>query len=79
MRSFISFHPGEHRGCVGCHETRAEAPAGEPFPMALLRDPVAPEPSRDDILALADAVREAGRGSRTEAPAPGLRSVPTTD
>ena len=44
MRSFISFHPGEHRGCVGCHETRAEAPAGEPFPMALLRDPVAPEP-----------------------------------
>jgi mono/diheme cytochrome c family protein len=26
MRSFISFQPGESRGCVGCHETRAEAP-----------------------------------------------------
>jgi len=23
MRSFISFQPGELRGCVGCHETRA--------------------------------------------------------
>jgi mono/diheme cytochrome c family protein len=26
MRSFISFQPGEARGCVGCHETRAVAP-----------------------------------------------------
>jgi hypothetical protein len=26
MRSFISFQPGESRGCVGCHETRAVAP-----------------------------------------------------
>lgn len=25
MRSFISFQPGEQRGCVGCHETRAGA------------------------------------------------------
>jgi mono/diheme cytochrome c family protein len=27
MRSFVSFQPGELRGCVGCHETRASAPA----------------------------------------------------
>jgi hypothetical protein len=27
MRSFISFQPGELRGCVGCHETRGSAPA----------------------------------------------------
>jgi hypothetical protein len=26
MRSFISFQPGEVRGCVGCHETREAAP-----------------------------------------------------
>ena len=26
MRSFISFQPGEVRGCTGCHETRAAAP-----------------------------------------------------
>lgn len=26
MRSFISFQPGEVRGCVGCHESRGEAP-----------------------------------------------------
>ncbi len=44
MRSFISFQPGESRGCVGCHETRAEAPKDGPFPTALLGDPVAPEP-----------------------------------
>ena len=26
MRSFISFQPGEERGCVGCHESRTIAP-----------------------------------------------------
>ena len=26
MRSFISFQPGETRGCTGCHESRARAP-----------------------------------------------------
>ncbi len=30
MRSFISFQPGERRGCVGCHETRVEAPVSGP-------------------------------------------------
>ena len=30
MRSFISFQPGETRGCLGCHETRAEAPYSAP-------------------------------------------------
>lgn len=44
MRSFISFQPGESRGCVGCHETRAEAPIKGPFPTALIRDPVTPTP-----------------------------------
>jgi hypothetical protein len=27
MRSYVSFQKGESRGCVGCHETRAMAPA----------------------------------------------------
>lgn len=44
MRSFISFQPGEQRGCVGCHETRAEAPPSGPFPSALLREPAEPVP-----------------------------------
>ncbi len=44
MRSFISFQPGESRGCVGCHETRAEAPLAVPFPTATIRDPVSPTP-----------------------------------
>ncbi|NUQ66297.1 MAG: hypothetical protein HUU20_27870, partial [Pirellulales bacterium] len=46
MRSFISFQPGESRGCVGCHESRQEVatPANGRFPTALLHDPVAPVP-----------------------------------
>lgn len=44
MRSFISFQPGEQRGCVGCHETRAEAPPVGPVPLATLQEAVAPAP-----------------------------------
>ena len=44
MRSFISFQPGEVRGCVGCHETREEAPPDQGFPLALLQEPVEPTP-----------------------------------
>jgi len=44
MRSFVSFQPGEQRGCVGCHETRATAPPAGPFPMAMLEDPVESTP-----------------------------------
>lgn len=44
MRSFLSFQPGETRGCIGCHETRPVAPPARAFPSALLRDPVEPEP-----------------------------------
>ncbi len=46
MRSFISFQPGESRGCVGCHESRQEVgtPEDGRFPLALLKDPVVPNP-----------------------------------
>lgn len=44
MRSFISFQPGETRGCVGCHETREEAPPDQGFPLALLHEPLDPVP-----------------------------------
>jgi hypothetical protein len=44
MRSFISFQPGEARGCVGCHETREEAPSSGPRPLALRRAPSEPIP-----------------------------------
>jgi mono/diheme cytochrome c family protein len=44
MRSFISFQPGERRSCVGCHETREDAPADRTFPMAMRRDPSIPVP-----------------------------------
>lgn len=30
MRSFTHVMPGEVRGCVGCHETRSQAPAAKP-------------------------------------------------
>jgi len=44
MRSFLSFQPGEVRGCVGCHETWEKAPTDVPAPLALLRDPSVPVP-----------------------------------
>ena len=44
MRSFVSFQRGERRGCVGCHETRAEAPAARGEGTAALRLPSRPEP-----------------------------------
>ena len=44
MRSFISFQPGESRGCVGCHETRAEAPVNAQMTHAMLRRPSTPSP-----------------------------------
>ncbi|MGM0488017.1 MAG: discoidin domain-containing protein [Planctomycetota bacterium] len=39
MRSFISLQPGERRMCVGCHETRGEAPPSQSFPSAVVRGP----------------------------------------
>lgn len=46
MRSFISFQPGEVRGCVGCHESREEAPRPgvNRIPLALKREPLDPVP-----------------------------------
>ncbi|MHB8974265.1 MAG: HzsA-related protein [Pirellulaceae bacterium] len=44
MRSFISFQPGELRGCVGCHESKAVAPPSLPGLLAAQRDPSLPTP-----------------------------------
>jgi mono/diheme cytochrome c family protein len=42
MRSFISFQPGEMRGCAGCHETIAEAPTNASKTMAMTKKPFTP-------------------------------------
>ena len=44
MRSFISFQPGESRGCFGCHETRAEAPTNTPKALSMTKKPFKPVP-----------------------------------
>jgi hypothetical protein len=45
MRSFITFQPGEVRGCTGCHETRDQAPLRvQRVAMAVQREPSMPEP-----------------------------------
>jgi mono/diheme cytochrome c family protein len=44
MRSFISFQPGEVRGCVGCHESRPAAPTAAPTPLAAQREASVPIP-----------------------------------
>jgi hypothetical protein len=45
MRTFVSFQPGEIRGCDGCHETRNQAPPMQLFkPVAVQRAPSQPVP-----------------------------------
>ena len=45
MRSHVTFQPGEARGCRGCHETQARAPAANVrAPLALLRPASSPQP-----------------------------------
>ena len=44
MRSFISFQPGESRGCVGCHDTQAVAPVNAQMSLAMSREPSVPTP-----------------------------------
>jgi hypothetical protein len=43
MRSFTGLMPGEHRGCVGCHEGHSTAPPRQGG-LALQRSPTAPSP-----------------------------------
>jgi hypothetical protein len=40
MRSFSGVMPGEHRGCVGCHEMHSTAPLNNRTGIALQHDPV---------------------------------------
>jgi len=43
MRSWVNLMPGERRGCVGCHESRLNAPTPKAFPFANRRpDPIDP-------------------------------------
>ncbi len=45
MRSYVSFQPGETRGCTGCHETRAVAPRlPRGTPLAVRRPASRPQP-----------------------------------
>ena len=45
MRSMVSFKAGETRGCRGCHESQAKAPAPTPHaPVALQRPADVPKP-----------------------------------
>jgi hypothetical protein len=60
------------------HSQRLSAPRGWDV-LRLAPDPATLEPSHDDLLALADAVREAGRPVPDADPAPGLRLVPAPD
>jgi hypothetical protein len=53
------------------HSERLSAPRGWDV-LRLAADPAAQGPTQDDLLALADAVREAGRPAPPAAPVPSL-------
>ena len=50
MRTFINMVPGEYRGCVGCHEEKAVAPAMTKMPLASRRTPDRPAPQPGEIV-----------------------------
>lgn len=52
MRSFTHSMPGEYRGCVGCHETRAAASPSSAVTLAMRRGPCAitPPPWEDETV-----------------------------
>ena len=49
MRTFVNFQPGETRGCIGCHQTRAAAPPPRD-PLAWREPPVRPGPQPGDTV-----------------------------
>lgn len=53
MRSGTYLHAGELLTCVGCHESRYQAPARQPSPRALARAPSALEPELAGVPGLA--------------------------
>ncbi len=52
MRSFTGVMPGEHRGCVGCHESHSQAPQYDAISLALSRPPrhITPPPWGEDTV-----------------------------
>jgi len=50
MRTFINMVPGEYRGCVGCHEEKAVAPAMTTMPLAARRSPDRPGPQPGEVV-----------------------------
>ncbi|MHB8954313.1 MAG: HzsA-related protein [Pirellulaceae bacterium] len=47
MRTFVNLRPGEVRSCIGCHQSRGEAP-GAGTPLAMQRGPDRPRPQSGD-------------------------------
>ncbi|NLH17416.1 MAG: hypothetical protein GX455_12635, partial [Phycisphaerae bacterium] len=52
MRSFVNVMPGEHRGCLGCHESSSRTPEGQRNTLALLQAPqsITPPPWTDTTV-----------------------------
>jgi cytochrome c553 len=58
MRSFVTLQPGETAGCVGCHDTRTQAPRNGPTgPLAMSRPASRIEPI-DDVPPVMDFPRD---------------------
>ncbi len=59
MRSFVGVMPGEHRGCLGCHELHSRAPAIGAQGAALARPPstIEPPPWGEDTVSYPRYVR----------------------
>ncbi len=59
MRSFVSVMPGEHRGCLGCHELHSTTTQPKGMPLALQQPPrtITPPPWSDVTVSYPRYVR----------------------
>ena len=59
MRSFVSVMPGEHRGCLGCHELHSTTTQPQGMPIALQKPPraITPPPWSDVTVSYPRYVR----------------------
>ena len=50
MRTFVNLRPGETRGCVGCHEEKANAPRPAAYPLAVRSAPAKPVAQPGEVV-----------------------------
>jgi hypothetical protein len=79
MRSWVSVRPGEHRGCVGCHELHNSTYASRPVAAAAVPDALQPPPWGVRSLSYVKDIQPIFDRACSECHSGGGRAVATLD